>query len=149
MNIDLSLLVQISRLFIPVVAIAGIYIAWHQYSANREKVRFDLYEKRFNIYNSISQTLNSLLWSEGLSREQFHSYQTACNEAQFLLPDEVYLEVKKIRELVGKWYVCFTETDRQKTDKHNAELISIEEKLEVLEPNLAKSFSLVLNFKKF
>ncbi len=35
MNIDLPLLVQIYRLFIPVVAMTGIYIAWHQYSANR------------------------------------------------------------------------------------------------------------------
>ena len=149
MNIDLTFLVQISRLFIPLVAIAGVYIAWHQYTTNREKIRFELFEKRFNIYNSILQTLNALLWEEGLSREKFHSFVTTCNEAQFLLPDDVFEDVQNIRELVSKWYVCFIESNRKDTDKHNNELLLLEGKLEKLTPALTKSFSAVLNFKKF
>jgi hypothetical protein len=149
MIVDLPLLVQLSRLFIPVIAVAGIFIALNQYIVNREKMRFELYEKRFNIYNTIMNTLDELLWGSDLSREQFRSFSTACNEAQFLLTDDAYMSVKEVRELVGKWYIGSIRDKQGGTSRYIEELASLEEKIENLSPNLMKSFTPILSFKKF
>jgi hypothetical protein len=94
--------IQISKLFIPLIAFLGLYIAWQQYIANKTKVRLELYDKRFNIYNTIITVIGEVLSSdEKISEEQYKKFFIACNEGQFLLPDHVYACLSKPRELVG------------------------------------------------
>ncbi len=50
MNIEISTFAEVCLAFI---AIVSAIIAWQQYTANRERLRLELYDKRFKIYHVI------------------------------------------------------------------------------------------------
>ena len=152
--------IQISKLFIPLIAFLGLYIAWQQYVANKTKIRLELYDKRFNIYNAIVTVIGEILSSdEKINEEQYKKFFVACNEAQFLLPDDVYACLSKPRELVG--IIKVKKRSLYRLDKKDDEglskvkealcneLMEYESELEDLEPSITYSFSRVLKFEKF
>jgi hypothetical protein len=157
MNIDT--LVAISQLFIPVIAFVGIYIAWQQFITNRENIRFELYDKRFRIYDILIRSLNDILWlnDNSFTHEQYARFETVCNEAEFLLPDNVCKQIHIAKDLVRSW----RNTNRRLKSllKHSKEdsrieaakdeLIRIEGALEELQPIITEFFKGVLKFKKF
>jgi len=66
-----------------------MYIAWQQFTANREKIRFELYEKRFNIYTAVFQFVDNLLWAGWDNvTEEYLKFDIACHEAEFYPPRE-------------------------------------------------------------
>ena len=101
MNLDFA--VQISRLFIPVVAFAGIFIAWQQFQTNREKVRIDLFQRRLDIYKSLLKAVYlTSYFDEDDSGEIFQKLEQAMDEAYFLLPENIYKLIEPIEKRAYK-----------------------------------------------
>ena len=91
-------LVLLSKLSLPIIAIASVFIAWQQYSANREKLKLELYDRRFIIYDLIVQSIHTALYGLGeFEEDERVQLYTAYNEARFLLPDDIYRKVEKAR----------------------------------------------------
>jgi hypothetical protein len=145
-------LVGISKLFIPVIAICAVYIARLQYVANREKVRLELYDKRFKIYDSITRYLSEVAFgSEESEKKEYGTFLTSCNEAQFLLPDRIYIIVEEIKKAVFE-----IRRLRRKEKRNNVEgdrqaivdqIVNLEEELENVSQNLTTAFKEVLKFE--
>ena len=83
--------VNVSRLFIPLVAFTGIFIAWQQYQANKEKVRLDLYQRRMDIYRALLEAMEKIVeQDDDYENHIFLSLEKSMDEAYFLLPESVY-----------------------------------------------------------
>lgn len=94
---------RISAMFIPLIALAGVFIAWHQYYANRERVRLELYQRRLEIYRSLLDALNDLVdQAEGYQYRVPMSLDKAMDQAFFLVPPEVYKKIAPIRDRAEK-----------------------------------------------
>jgi len=154
----LSLLIDVSKLFIPLIAIAGIWIAMQQYAVNRDKIRFTLYDKRFKIYDIIMNHLYDMYESEDTSFEEHNKFMTACNEAQFLLPNKIYSQVNTTKDLIIKIRLIrrsinrrqkAQNVDQEKLDELHTELFEQEDLLTNLEPKITEAFHSVLNFERF
>ncbi len=90
---------RISAMFIPLIALAGVFIAWHQYYANREKVRLDLYQRRLEIYRSLLDALNDIVEQEdGYEYEVSMALDKTMDQAFFLVPPDVYKKIEPIRD---------------------------------------------------
>ena len=90
---------RISTMFIPLIALAGVFIAWHQYHANREKVRLELYQRRLEIYRSLLDALNDIAdQKEGYEYEVSMALDKAMDQAFFLVPPDVYRKIEPIRD---------------------------------------------------
>lgn len=96
----MNTLLDISRLFIPIIAVIGIYIVWQQFITNREKVRLELYDKRFKIYDTLVNCLYDFLYGENFDNKDYVRFITACNEAEFLVPNRIYLHIDKAKKLI-------------------------------------------------
>lgn len=156
MNIDL--LVNISRLFIPLIAIIGVFIAWQNFYTNREKIRLDLYDRRFKIYDTIISSLyESIYGAEDFTREEYSRFFTACDEANFLLPDAVCKNIDIARELMHECRnkrisLKFHEKHEKQEDKITSiknRIMEIESEIENFHPKITSSFKEVLKFEKF
>lgn len=151
-------LVEISKLSLPIIAIASIFIAWQQYSANREKLKLDLYDRRFKIYDLVVQSIYSAHFGLGGYEEgEYAELYTACNEAQFLLPESIYKLVKKSqkytrihRELLRRREKLEGTSDSEsEISKLQSIIEESEPKLDKLVTDLTEAFSQVLKIKKF
>lgn len=153
MNLDT--LVNVSRLFIPIIAFVGMYIAWQQFTANREKIRFELYDKRFNIYTTVFQFVDTLLWSDWDSiSEEYLQFDIVCHEAEFILPESINIELRKLNRHVKNWRMVSREVNaltkkNLPMDTPKEELCGIESDLEDMIPVIQTAFMKVLKFEKF
>ena len=156
MNIEA--LSDISKLFLPLIAIIGLYIAWQQFVANREKIRLDLYDRRFKIYDTIIRTMYEVSYgAEDLATEVYSSFFTACDEAQFLLPQRICEKVDIVRKLVREGKTkkirlrTYTnhETESEKVESLQSRIIDIESEIEDMHTEITSAFKEVLKFEKF
>jgi len=151
-------LIEISKLSLPVIAIASIFIAWQQYSANREKLKLDLYDRRFKIYDLVVQSIYSTQFGLGdYERDEYAALDTAFNEAQFLLSKNIYKIVAKSQKYIGLHRELLRRREKLEDTPENSsrrlELQSIiersEPKLEELVSDVTEAFGQVLKITKF
>ena len=80
---------------IPLIAGGAItYIAWQQYKTNRQRLRFEQYERRLRIYKTVEEFLSELTKEVGPYRPNIGKLREALNESYFLFEDDIpaYLE---------------------------------------------------------
>ncbi len=151
-------LVEIPKLFISIAALAGVWIAYHQFTANREKIRYDLFDRRFKIYDEITNSMNQYLYGEwGNEQKELRRFYIACNEAQFILPKKVYIEINTTKEIFSQLNTVRKRIGTLENKKGNEIKLNeakdiateLEQKLESMYPVLTERFKKVLSFEKF
>jgi hypothetical protein len=94
----LPLWVQILQaLAVPTIAVAGAWIAVQQMLIARTKLRHDLYDRRFAVYEAARKLLVEIIQQGHPSREQVREYVIKTADATFLLNDEIAKYLEKIR----------------------------------------------------
>lgn len=150
--------IELVKVCIQIVALGGAYFAWQHFYTNREKVRLDLFEKRFVIYDTVTKTIEDCLWGDGtLERKLYSEFRSACNEAQFLLPNKAYSKVNRANELVSEFLFGHRRLARyQKSSRNETQaqemserLCKIEETLDKLQLEIQATFLGILKFEKF
>jgi hypothetical protein len=78
----------------PIIAIFGTYIAWRQHALQRQRLRLDLYEKRFAVFQALMIFLDAALRDAKLPLDLYHRFRTGTAQVAFLFGAEVneYLE---------------------------------------------------------
>lgn len=81
-------------LLTPIVAVFAGYVAVEQWTTARNKLRYDLFEKRFAIYEGARHFIGSIAGSGKVSHEDMFKYLSATNAANWIVGPEVknYLE---------------------------------------------------------
>ena len=76
-------------LLTPLIALIAIYIAYQQHKTNRDKLRLDLFEKRYAIYKGIQKFLTLILRAGKTNYEELMQFNGETQDATFLFRDEI------------------------------------------------------------
>ena len=84
----------VSALLVPVVAIFGSIIAFQQWRTARNKLKLDLFDRRFAVYHAARSLLASIFSSGKAKDEEVFKFLSGTREAKWLLNDDIakYLE---------------------------------------------------------
>jgi hypothetical protein len=93
-----ALRLWLDALLTPVVAAIGGWIAWRQHRTARDHYRFNLYEKRLRVYNSLVALLTSILREADVTPDGLREYHIASREAPFLFGPEIMTYLEDIRK---------------------------------------------------
>lgn len=98
----------LSALLTPIIAVVGAYIAWQQWRTNRNKLKLDLFDRRFGVYDATRNLIRDVLTQTHPSDEQLLKFRANTGEASFLLNQTIakYLTDEmwnKAADLAGLW----------------------------------------------
>lgn len=84
----------VTALLVPVVALIAAYIAYAQWKTARNKLRFELFEKRFAVYRGVCDLLGSIVCNGKVSDVALQEYLRATSNAKWVVSSDVakYLE---------------------------------------------------------
>jgi hypothetical protein len=78
-----------TALLTPVVAVIGAYIGWRQSRTAQNKLKLDLFEKRFAVYNKARNLLSEVMTKGKLTDAGLYEYGAGVREAKWLMDAEV------------------------------------------------------------
>ncbi len=88
--------IVLSALLTPTVAILGIYIAFRQWKTSRgqaqteeERLRHDLFDRRFEVYDSARTLIGNIMTSGQITHEDTMAFLTGTREAKWLLDENI------------------------------------------------------------
>jgi hypothetical protein len=87
----------LQALAVPTIAVAGAYLAWQQVTIARTKLRHDLFDRRFKVFDVTRTFLARVMGSGKMSVPDFNEYTVGVIDAQFLLSKEVHAYLFEIR----------------------------------------------------
>ncbi len=79
-----------------VIAAIVAYIAWQQHKTNRDKLRLDLYDRRFKVFDRVKIFVTDVFLEQRVSEEQLGQYRGATAEATFLFKDDILEYLKDV-----------------------------------------------------
>ena len=80
----------ISAVGIPVIAVTAAWIAFRQSQTARDKLKFDLFEKRMEVYVAVRKALTQISQQGNLTLEQQVQYIQGTRSARWLFGPEVF-----------------------------------------------------------
>jgi hypothetical protein len=98
----------LAALLTPTIAILGAYIAWQQWRTNRNKLKLDLFDKRFQVFENIKKFIASILTSGRVEDGTEFQFLRDTKSVRFLfqddatilnLIDEIYKKAIKLHTL--------------------------------------------------
>lgn len=81
---------SLSGFLIPLIAIITIYIAYQQYRINHNKLKFDLYDKRFKVYYALMGLISYVIQTGTTTKEKTDKFRIDIYESKFLFDKKVY-----------------------------------------------------------
>jgi hypothetical protein len=91
MNCDPHWTSVLSALITPVVAIVVVYIAYRQWLTAKDKLKLDLFEKRFKVYEASIKFISSIINNNGMvSNEDMNDFIFNKNCSKWLFNEEIY-----------------------------------------------------------
>lgn len=94
MNCDPHWTNYLAALLTPTVAVLGSVIAYRQWRTAQNKLKFELFDRRFSVYEASRNLLASIMTSGKAKDDEVFKFLSATREAKWLLNIEVatYLE---------------------------------------------------------
>lgn len=140
-----ALVPVLSALLTPIIAIITAYIAYQQWRTNRNKLKLDLFDRRFVVYDAARNLIRDVLTQTHPSDEQLLAFRAKTGEASFLLNESIarYLTDemwKKAAELNRLWSTMsnLADLDRQENLRQQQEIRAwFESQLKALEAKFA------------
>lgn len=94
----MSLMQIFSALLTPVIAVVTTYIAIQQYRTNRLRIRLELFEKRYAIYEGAKDFIILAVQDGDLTNEAFFKLNNETQDAFFLFDRHVDEYIDTLRE---------------------------------------------------
>lgn len=79
----------LQALLTPVVAVLAALIAWRQWQTARNKLRLDLFDRRFAVYDAARSFLGSIATSGKVKEDALTKYLLGTREARWLLNKDI------------------------------------------------------------
>jgi len=87
-----------SGLLTPTIAIITVYIAYQQLKTNRDRVRLNLYDKRFKVFRGLMDLLAHIMREGNVTDEALYKFNADTNEARFIFDKEIQDYLQSIYE---------------------------------------------------
>lgn len=78
-----------SALLIPTIAVLGAFIAYRQWRLGQNKLKLDLFDRRFSVYDAARNFLAGIMTSGKAKDEDIYKFVGATREAKWLLNSEI------------------------------------------------------------
>ncbi|MDO8464209.1 MAG: hypothetical protein Q7S46_03010 [Gallionella sp.] len=89
MNCDTHWTAYLSALLTPTIAVLGSFIAYRQWRTTQNKLKHDLFERRFSVYDAAKTLLESIMTSGKAKDEELFKFLSGTREAKWLLDANV------------------------------------------------------------
>ncbi|MER0216623.1 MAG: hypothetical protein DU481_10660 [Nitrosomonas sp.] len=88
------------------VAIAASLIQYNQWRTTRDKLRLDLFDKRFRVYIQLFIFLNERLNKTEFTHEEWREFEFAINESRFLFDKSTYDYIVNLKDLLTDYRIA-------------------------------------------
>ena len=89
MNTDPHWTTYLAALLTPTVAVLGAFIALRQWRLAQNKLKLDLFERRFSVYEAAQALLASIMTSGKAKDDELLKFMVATRAAKWLLNDSI------------------------------------------------------------
>ncbi|MEK7512439.1 MAG: hypothetical protein AAB575_05520 [Patescibacteria group bacterium] len=96
------------------IALVTVYIAYQQYKTNKDKLRLELFNKRFSVYNGFRSALDEIQISPKFSHDGFKNFYSKTSGGDFLFGDDI----TNYREVFVKKMIHFNVVNGRLFGKH-------------------------------
>jgi hypothetical protein len=79
----------LAALLTPTIAVFGSFIAYRQWRTAQKKLKLDLFEKRFAVYDAARTFIASVMTSGKAKDEEMYEFLSGTREAKWLLNDDI------------------------------------------------------------
>ncbi len=93
---------MLSALLTPTIALLGAVIAWQQWRTNRNKLKLELFEKRYAFYEAAATFLGGIMASGNASHAATFQFLMATKGAKFIVGASIaeYLDKELYRKSI-------------------------------------------------
>lgn len=85
----------LTALLTPTLAVFGSVIAYRQWRTAQNKLKFDLFDRRFSVYEASRDLLGSIMTSGKVRDEEVFKFLLATREAKWLFNTDVAIYLEK------------------------------------------------------
>jgi hypothetical protein len=97
-----ELLKVLSGCLTPLIAILATYIAWQQYKTASDKLKLDLYDRRYRVYRGLLDFFAAAVREPRVPKEAFGTFFAVTHEGRFLFGKEIKDYLIEVREKISK-----------------------------------------------
>jgi len=90
-----------SSLLTPIIALLAVYIAYQQYLIGKNKLKFELYEKRYLIYQHTKKILFKITQKGKIEEQELIRFINISRESNFLFNNDITDYLKKLSANAG------------------------------------------------
>jgi hypothetical protein len=121
-------------LLTPVIAVIATYIAYQQYKNNKLKLKFDLYEKRFRVYQALVDFISFVISFPEIKVEEVRKLDSARAESHFLFGEDIPQYLLSVRDKAAQLTTLNSQVNELASSDRNPERTKlVNQKLEVIE----------------
>lgn len=138
-----------------VIGLLGAFIAYKQYQLGREKLKLDLYEKRYTVYAAVRNVLVRIVREGAFNASKddpVREFDIATRDAEFLFENDLTDCLAGVRDRINKLITVAKVANQQPRPKDHQNHIDREHELfqAILEDlnSVPKKFDSYLNFRK-
>lgn len=96
---DLDQIVELSKaLLTPLIAIIAAYVAWQQMTTNRRKLKLDLFDRRYAVFESIGQFIGSILTSGRVGEGKGFQFLVDTKATKLLFGEDIAKFVSEVHQ---------------------------------------------------
>ena len=88
----------LSALLTPVIAALGLYIAYQQFSVNKQRLQHETYERRRAVYKTVQRYLSEIMRDGKTTFDKALQFYQEASEAAFLFDKSVQSKIEEIYE---------------------------------------------------
>ncbi len=90
----------LKALLTPIIALLALWIAYQQFQVQKYRTKFDLFERRMRIYESVRETLVIVFRDASVEKANFTEFGTAIRHAKFLFDGHLLEYLKLIDQKI-------------------------------------------------
>jgi len=81
-----------------IVGLAVVFIAWRQWQVARNKLRLDLFDRRYKVYDATKKFLAAILRDATFTDSQLFEFYAGTSDTEFLFSSDVVDYLAQIRK---------------------------------------------------
>ena len=116
---DSLLIIDIlSAALTPIIAVLAVYIAYQQHCVNRQRLQYELYERRLGIYKVVAQHLSHIATMNQITFTQCQDFHKETFEGVFLFSKLVQNYIDEIDRNSQEFFAISEELSLRKKPSH-------------------------------
>ncbi|MBW8042466.1 MAG: hypothetical protein FVQ85_21070 [Planctomycetes bacterium] len=119
LTIDIAFRI-LQGLLTPVIACIAVYIAYQQHKTNRDKLRLDLYNKRYEVFYSLMKLLERMKRTGKIEPQHINEFLKESKEDVFLFDNDIVSYLETVRKKAFDFWATREELkDMPRGDERN------------------------------